>query len=99
MHLNYFEIYQFARALTDWKITVGEGIRRRRDCKTKISNRPYPLQEGSVECGYFILGFMREIVLNGIDVLESKKIFTFEDLDLIRGEWTSHVMQWINYDM
>ncbi|GMN64690.1 hypothetical protein TIFTF001_033776 [Ficus carica] len=43
-------------ALTDWKITTGEGIRRRRDCKTKISNRPCPLQEGSVECGYFILG-------------------------------------------
>ena len=52
---------------------TGEGIRRRRrDCKTKISNRPCPLQEGSVECGYFILDFMRDIVLNGIDVLESK---------------------------
>ncbi|GMN64983.1 hypothetical protein TIFTF001_034052 [Ficus carica] len=37
--------------LTDWKIMTGEGIRRRRDCKTKISNRPCPLQEGSVECG------------------------------------------------
>ncbi|GMN58471.1 hypothetical protein TIFTF001_027570 [Ficus carica] len=43
-------------ALTDWKILTGEGIRRRRNCKTKISNRPCPLQEGSVECGYFILG-------------------------------------------
>ncbi|GMN74152.1 hypothetical protein TIFTF001_054386 [Ficus carica] len=49
-------------ALTDWKITTGEGIRRRRDCKTKISNRPCPLQEGSVECGYFILGE------NGLDM-------------------------------
>ncbi|GMN64665.1 hypothetical protein TIFTF001_033726 [Ficus carica] len=73
-------------ALTDWKITTGEGIRRRRDCKTKISNRPCPLQEGSVECGYFILGFMRDIVLNGIDALESKQFYTSEDLDLIRGE-------------
>ncbi|GMN62957.1 hypothetical protein TIFTF001_032032 [Ficus carica] len=36
-------------ALSDWKIMAGEGIRRRRDCKTKISNRPCPLQEGSVE--------------------------------------------------
>ena len=78
---------------------TGEGIRRRRDGKTKISNRPCPLQEGSVECGYFILGFMRDIVLNGIDVLESKQFFTSEDLDLIRGEWASHVMQFINYDM
>ena len=69
---------------------VGEGIRRRQDYKTKILNRPCPLQEGSVECGYFILGFMRDLVLNGIDS---------EDLDLIRGEWASHVMQFINYDM
>ena len=78
---------------------TGEGIRRRQDYKTQISNRPCPLQEGSVECGYFILGFMRDIVLNGIDVLESKEFFTSEDLDLIRGEWASHVMQFINYDM
>ncbi|GMN22404.1 hypothetical protein TIFTF001_040247 [Ficus carica] len=61
-------------ALTDWKITTGEGIRRRRDCKTKFSNRPCPLQEGSVECGYFILGFMRDIVLNGIDALENVRV-------------------------
>ncbi|GMN40067.1 hypothetical protein TIFTF001_009302 [Ficus carica] len=49
-------------ALTDWKITIGDGIRRRRDCKTKFSNRPCPLQEGSVEYGYFILGE------NGLDM-------------------------------
>ncbi|GMN56024.1 hypothetical protein TIFTF001_025148 [Ficus carica] len=61
-------------ALADWKITTGEGIRRRRDCKTKFSNRPCPLQEGSVECGYFILGFMRDIVLNGIDALETGQV-------------------------
>ncbi|GMN30285.1 hypothetical protein TIFTF001_044443 [Ficus carica] len=78
-------------ALADWKITTGEGIRRRRDCKTKFSNRPCPLQEGSVECGYFILGFMRDIVLNGIDALESKQFYTSEDLDLIRGEWSGHI--------
>ncbi|GMN28418.1 hypothetical protein TIFTF001_002033 [Ficus carica] len=86
-------------ALTDWKIMAGEGIRRRQDCKTKISNCPCPLQEGSVECGYFVLGFMRDIVLNGIDVLKSKEFFTSQDLDLIKGEWVSHVMQFINYDM
>ncbi|GMN64666.1 hypothetical protein TIFTF001_033745 [Ficus carica] len=34
-------------ALTDWKIMTGEGIRRRRDFKTKISNRPCPLQEAN----------------------------------------------------
>ena len=38
-------------------------------------------------------------MLNGIDVLERKIFFISDDLDLIRGEWTSHVMQFINYDM
>ena len=83
----------------DWKLTVGEGVRKRRDSKTKISNRPCPIQEGSVECGYFILGFMREIVLNGIPILESKEFFTSDDLDLIRGEWCGHVMQFVDYDI
>ena len=39
------------------------------------------------------------IVLNGIDVLESNEFFTSEDLDLIRGEWCGHVMQFVNYDI
>ena len=42
---------------------------------------------------------MRDIVLNGIDVLESKEFFTSHELDLITGEWANHVMQFINYDM
>nr|GMN70509.1 hypothetical protein TIFTF001_039552 [Ficus carica]GMN70513.1 hypothetical protein TIFTF001_039556 [Ficus carica] len=43
--------------LSNWKILMaGEGIRMRRDCKTTISNHHCPLHEGSVECGYFILG-------------------------------------------
>ena len=42
---------------------------------------------------------MRDIALNGIDVLESKEFFTSEDLDLIREEWCDHVIQFINYDM
>ena len=83
----------------DWKLRAGEEIKRRRDYKTKISDHLYPHQEGSVECGYFVLGFMRDIVLNGIDILESKEFFTCQDLDLIRGEWCDHVMQFINYDM
>ncbi|GMN55035.1 hypothetical protein TIFTF001_024151 [Ficus carica] len=45
-------------ALTDWKLMTGEGIRRRRDCKMKISDRHCPIQERSVKCGYFILGRM-----------------------------------------
>ena len=37
--------------------------------------------------------------MNGIDALESKQFYTSEDLDLIRGEWASHVMDFINYDV
>ena len=48
---------------------TGEGIRRSRDYQTKILSRRCPMQEGSVECGYFVLVFLRDIVLNGIDVL------------------------------
>ncbi|GMN32505.1 hypothetical protein TIFTF001_041745 [Ficus carica] len=51
---DFTELMNMARS--DWKIMAGEGIRRRQDYKTKISNRPCPVQEGSVQCGYFILG-------------------------------------------
>ena len=52
----------------------------------KISDRHCPHQEESVECGYFVLGFMRDMVLNVLDVLERKELFTSDDMDLIRGE-------------
>ena len=76
MHLNYFEFCKLARVLMDWKLRAREGIKRRRGYKTKISDHPCPHQEGSVECGYFVVGFMRDVVLNGIDVLERKESYT-----------------------
>ena len=99
MHRNYFEFYKLVRALMDWKLIVEEGIKRRRDYKTKTSNRLCTHQEGSIECYYLVLGFMRDIVLNGIDVLERKEFYTWDDMDLIREELTEFVMQFINYDM
>ena len=38
-------------------------------------------------------------MLNGIEAIESKQFYTSEDLDLIRGEWSKHVMEFINYDV
>ena len=99
MHLNYFEFYKLVRVLMDWKLIARKWIKKRRDYKTKISDHPYPHQEGSVECGFFVLGFMREMVLNELDVLESKEFYTCDDMDLIRGKWTKFVMQFIKYDM
>ena len=38
-------------------------------------------------------------MFNGINALESKEFFTFDDLDLIRGEWSRHVMEFVDYDI
>ena len=38
-------------------------------------------------------------MLNEIDVLERKEYYTWDDMDLIRGQSTKFVMQFINYDM
>lgn len=99
MHLNYFEFYKLARTLMNWKLIAEEWIKRRHDYKTKILDRTCPHQVGSVECGYFVVSFMRAILLNVIDVLERKEYYTWDDMDLIRGEWTKFVMQFINYDI
>ena len=85
----------------DWKLIAGEGIKKRRYYKTKILDRSCPRQEGSVECGFFVLCFMRDIVsnANGLDLHQSKAFYTCDDMDSIRGEWSKFVMQFIKYDM
>ncbi|GMN31552.1 hypothetical protein TIFTF001_046526 [Ficus carica] len=50
-------------ALNDWKVSVGRGVRQRRNCQTLIDTARCPIHEGYVECGYFVLAFMREITL------------------------------------
>ena len=85
----------------DWKFIGGKGIKKRWDYKTKISHRPCLRQESSVECCFFILGFMRDIVsnANGLDLLQNKIFYIGDDMDLIRGEWSKFGMQFIKYDM
>ncbi|GMN31243.1 hypothetical protein TIFTF001_046499 [Ficus carica] len=58
-------------ALNDWKLLVGNGIRQQRNWQTLIDTVRCPIQEGYVECGYFVLAFIREITftVDGLDVL------------------------------
>ncbi|GMN46294.1 hypothetical protein TIFTF001_015471 [Ficus carica] len=65
-------------ALNDWKILVRKGIRKRRNYETLIDIVRCRLQEGYVECGYFVLAFMQEITFtfNGLSLLQTKDFYT-----------------------
>ncbi|GMN40637.1 hypothetical protein TIFTF001_009860 [Ficus carica] len=86
-------------ALNDWKLLVGRGITKRHNCKTLIQTARCPIQQGNVQCGYFVLGFMREITLNvdGLALLQNKTSYNEADLNLVRQEWTTYVMSFIQY--
>ena len=94
-----FEICQIDRALNDWKMLVGRGIRQRRNLETLIDTVRCPIQEGYVECGYFVLAFMREITLtvDGLAALQTKDFYTDADMSLVRQEWARFIMQFIQY--
>ncbi|GMN66009.1 hypothetical protein TIFTF001_035086 [Ficus carica] len=84
-------------ALNDWNVSVGRGIRKRRSCETLIDTVRCPIQEGYVECGYFVLAFMREITLtiDGLAVLQTKDFYTDADMSLVRQEWDTFVMRFL----
>ncbi|GMN51024.1 hypothetical protein TIFTF001_020178 [Ficus carica] len=88
-----------AYALNDWKISVGRGVRQRRNWETFIDIARYPIHEGYVECGYFVLAFMREITLtiDGLAALQTKDFYIDADMSLVRQEWARFVMQFIQY--
>ncbi|GMN69955.1 hypothetical protein TIFTF001_038999 [Ficus carica] len=75
-------------ALNDWKLLVGRGITKRRNCKTLIQIARCPIHQGNVQCSYFVLGFMREITLNvdGLALLQNKTSYNEADLNLVRQE-------------
>ncbi|GMN27127.1 hypothetical protein TIFTF001_051564, partial [Ficus carica] len=81
-------------ALNDWKLLVGSGIRQRRNWQTLIDTVRCPIQEGYVECGYFVLAYMREITftVDGLVVLQTKDFYTDADMSLVRNEWANFVM-------
>ena len=78
---------------------MGSGIRQRRNWQTLIDTVRCPIQEGYVECGYFVLAFMREITLtvDGLAALQTKVFYTDDDMSLVRQEWATFVMRFIQY--
>ncbi|GMN57838.1 hypothetical protein TIFTF001_026942 [Ficus carica] len=82
-------------ALNDWKVLVGSGMRQRRNWQTLIDTVRCPIQEGYVECGYFVLAYMREITftVDGLAVLQTKDFYTDADMSLVRHEWATFVMR------
>ncbi|GMN24717.1 hypothetical protein TIFTF001_043809 [Ficus carica] len=86
-------------ALNDWKLLVGSGIRQRRNWQTLIDTDRCPIQEGYVECGYFVLAYMREITftVDGLAVLQTNDFYTDADMSLVRNEWANFVMRFIHY--
>ncbi|KAK9058724.1 hypothetical protein SSX86_023566 [Deinandra increscens subsp. villosa] len=76
--------------------------------KLKWVNSKCPIQPGSTECGYYVLKFMKEIVQQGVEVLENDNVsinsiliggdtneFTDADFDEIREEWATYVSNFI----
>ena len=76
---------------------MGRGITKRRNGKTLIQTARCPIQQGNVQCGYFVLGFMREIMLNvhGLALLQTKTSYSEAELNLVRQEWTAYVMSFV----
>ena len=55
-------------------------------------------QTGNTECWYFVISYMRDIVVGGVGKLENKKSYTKEDLERVREEWVTYVHTFINCD-
>ena len=78
---------------------IGKGVRKQRNYETLIDIVRCPLQEGYVECGYFVLAFIREITLtlDGLSLLQTKDFYTDVEMSLVRQEWANFVMRFIQY--
>ncbi|GMN27662.1 hypothetical protein TIFTF001_001744 [Ficus carica] len=58
-------------------------------------NIDHAAYEGYVECGYFVLAFMREITftVDGLSVLQANDFYTYADMSLVRQECATFVMR------
>ncbi|KAL4013515.1 hypothetical protein IC575_025687 [Cucumis melo] len=55
-----------------------------------------PKQSGVVECGYYVMRFMRDIIMSTstsiIQIMkDSPRAYTKDDIDCIRSEWAEFV--------
>ena len=87
--------------LDDWKIEVRAGVNMRHNRRTTFTVCTCPTQPGNIECGFFVLRFMRDIIFNvdGLSVLQSKEFYTCDDIDEVRLEWAQFVNRFIQYGM
>ncbi|CAH1440585.1 unnamed protein product [Lactuca virosa] len=62
-----------------------------------------PFQPGYTECGYYVLKFMKEVVDEGLEVLNNnflsqfwgKNEYTYVELDRVREEWATYVINFL----
>ena len=87
------------RALNDWKLTAGRGVTFNKPYgQTKFSiSQSAPRQKGSVECGYYIMRYMRDIIFNGWKDFAKIEKYTHSHLDEVRSEWGSFVSGFIDW--
>ncbi|KAB2625552.1 ubiquitin-like-specific protease ESD4 [Pyrus ussuriensis x Pyrus communis] len=70
-----------------------KGIKGRKNINWKVVQ--CPLQEGTVECGYYVMKYMKEIVddpnCSIITKFKEKATYTQQEIDALRIEWAEYV--------
>ncbi|KAJ0086548.1 hypothetical protein Patl1_07961 [Pistacia atlantica] len=58
-----------------------------------------PIQLGCVECGFYLMRYMRDIVENGLALLKNnfmgKEIYKDAEVDEVRAEWVMYVINFL----
>ncbi|KAJ8527998.1 hypothetical protein K7X08_015449 [Anisodus acutangulus] len=85
-------------------------LERRKDAtSTRLLPQEAPLQPGGTECGYCVMRFMKELMLDSTLMTNNfyvKHMYSQEELDDIRDEWGLHFLKilvetevvWIFYE-
>uniref|UniRef100_A0A9I9EG58 Ubiquitin-like protease family profile domain-containing protein n=1 Tax=Cucumis melo TaxID=3656 RepID=A0A9I9EG58_CUCME len=71
-------------------------VRHNEEDKTKLEGVKCPKQSEVVECGYYMMRFMLDIILSKsisiIDIMkDSRRTYTQNDIDCIRSKWAEFV--------
>ncbi|KAM1734715.1 hypothetical protein ACFX11_020150 [Malus domestica] len=77
-----------------------KGIKGRKNINWKVVK--CPLQEGTVECGYYVMKYMKEIINDPncsiITKFKEKATYTQHEIDALRIEWAEYVDDFITID-
>ncbi|CAN6691342.1 unnamed protein product [Malus baccata var. baccata] len=77
-----------------------KGIKGRKNINWKVVK--CPLQEGTVECGYYVMKYMKEIINDPncsiITKFKEKATYTQHEIDALRIEWAEYVDDFIPID-